>query len=286
MDKLRMQFPIPPLAPTFIRKFTFYLIRHGWSQVDHPNTRIILFHGPLDDENQPLQLILPATTTFQDTQLRVAEALDLLSVVQQESPATIFDQITAIDIERPAKVFEVFGFLRWLTPIFRIDLSNAAFASSDEPASIASPTLIVDGVMDAEFSDLQIEIYSSSNGYEIVIKTSNADYNGRIAAFGSDKYNITLLGVISGEHEVHDGFVSNLFPRNNYSPSIITPLALLDRKALSELFESGQLSEHAIEDSLNSTATSSGIKAWKRIAESNVTAETLRKKIVSILEKL
>jgi hypothetical protein len=279
---LRTPFPVPNLAPTFLRKFTTYLMDHGWSQIGHPNTRIIFFHGPLDDENRPLQLFLPATTTFRDTQIRVAEALDLLAVVQQESAASIFSQIMAIDIEGLPEVTKDFGFLRWLFPIFHIDRVNAAFASSDEQG----PKLIVEGVIDKELSDLLFKVFSSSDGYEIVIQTPHADYNGRIIAFGSDMDSITLLSVISGGHEIYDGFVSNLFARKNYSPSINIPFALLDDKALSSLFETGQLSEQAIEDSVNSTATSSGIKAWKRIAENEVTAESLRKKIESVLQKL
>jgi hypothetical protein len=283
---LRTPFHVPNLPPAFIRKFTAYLIRHGWTQVAHPNTSVILFHGPEDDENRPLRLFLPATTTFRDAQIRVAEALDLLAVIQQEAPASIFNQIMAINIEGLPEVTKDFGFLGWLFPIFHIDRTNAAFASSDEQDHMSTPKLIVEGRMDKRLSDFAFKVFSSTDGYEIVIQTPNADYDGRIVAFGSDMDSITLLGVISGGHEVYDGFVSNLFPRTNYSPSINIPFALVDEKALSSLFETGRLSEQAIEDSVNSTATSSGIKAWKRIAENEVTAESLRKKVESVLQKL
>jgi hypothetical protein len=179
-----------------------------------------------------------------------------------------------------------FGFLRWLSPIFRINVANAAFASSDEPDSIGSRKLIAEGLLGEEFSDSPFEVFSLSDGYEIVIRTSNADYHRRIVAFGSDKTTISLLGVISDRHEVYDEFVSNLLSRSNYAKSMIAPLALLDEKALSNLFEEGRVTERAIADSVNSAATSSGKKAWKRIAESEDISESLRMKIKAILEKI
>jgi hypothetical protein len=282
---LRTPFPDPNLEPTLIRKFTTYLIRKGWTQVDHPNTRIILFYGPLDDQGEPLQLILPASTTFLDTRLRIAEALDLLSIVQQESHAAIFDQIMATEIEKPPKPVRDFGFLKWLTPIFHIDHGNAAFASSGDHDSIATRNLIAEGLVDEEFSDLSFKFFSSNDGYEIVIRTSNAAYNGRIVAFGAGKDTVSLLGVISGGHEVYDDFVSNLFFKGSYSKSTLAPLALLDEKTLSDFFEGGQVSQPALSNSVNSAATSSGKKAWERIAQSEHTAQPVRKTIEAILKK-
>jgi hypothetical protein len=282
---LRTQFPDTDLEPTLIRKFLTYLLRKGWTQVDHPNTRIILFYGPLDDEGEPLQLILPANTTFLDTRLRIAEALDLLSIVQQESQAAIFDQITATEIEEPFQAVRDFGFLRWLAPIFHKDFGNAAFASSGEHDSIATRKLIADGLLDEKFPNISFKFFSSNNGYEIVIQTSDAAYDGRIVAFGAGKDSISLLGVISGGHEVYDDFVSNLFFKGNYSKSTLAPLALLDEKTLSYFFQEGQVSQPALSNSVNSAATSSGKKAWERIALSEHTAQLVRETIEAILKK-
>jgi hypothetical protein len=279
---LRTPFPDKNLEPTLIRKFSAYLIHKGWTQVDHPNTRIILFYGLLDDEGEPLQLILPANTTFLDTRLRIAEALDLLSIVQQESHAAIFDQIMATELEKRP---EAVRFLKWLAPIFHKDFGNAAFASSGEHDSIATRKLIADGLLDKEFPNISFKLFSSNDGYEIVIQTSNAAYNGRIVAFGAGKDSISLLGVISGGHEVYDDFVSNLFFKGNYSRPTLTPLALLDETTLSYFFQEGQVSQPALSNSVNSAATESGKKAWERIAQSEHTAQPLRETIEAILKK-
>lgn len=64
-----------------IFRFVALLKENGWRIISHPNEKIIVFEGIKDDEGQPLNLILPRTLAFQDSELRLQEAIALCSAV-------------------------------------------------------------------------------------------------------------------------------------------------------------------------------------------------------------
>jgi len=70
-----------------------YLEQTGWTRVDHPNDRIILLEGPLDDAGNPLQLILPRDRSLDDAKARLAETIDLLAVLRHVSPEAVVQRI-------------------------------------------------------------------------------------------------------------------------------------------------------------------------------------------------
>ncbi|NEQ97954.1 MAG: hypothetical protein F6K30_14745 [Cyanothece sp. SIO2G6] len=70
-----------------------YVLAHDWQPKSHPNENIRVFVGPLDDEGNPIPLILPTDDSFSDKDLRLTEAVYLLADIEARSP---FDIIAAI----------------------------------------------------------------------------------------------------------------------------------------------------------------------------------------------
>ncbi|MEW6732470.1 MAG: hypothetical protein AB1489_14165 [Acidobacteriota bacterium] len=70
-----------------------YLEKHGWKQSEHPNDRIILFKGPLDNDGEPIDLVIPKNKSFGDSYRRLAEALDVLSIIEKRPANEILNEI-------------------------------------------------------------------------------------------------------------------------------------------------------------------------------------------------
>lgn len=84
-----------------IDRIVSYLEHFGWTRVNHPNHKVLLYEGPKDDEGEPLQIVVPRNHNFEDAEVLVAEAIDLLSIVQQESYAAIIREINEKDMKGP-----------------------------------------------------------------------------------------------------------------------------------------------------------------------------------------
>lgn len=70
-----------------------YVTKHGWKRIQHPNDSLIVFEGPEDDEGNPIQLILPTQRDFQDSYLRLTEAINLISVIEERSAHDVIRSI-------------------------------------------------------------------------------------------------------------------------------------------------------------------------------------------------
>jgi hypothetical protein len=55
-----------------------YLLLHKWQQVEHPNKRMQVFDGKLDDEGKPIRVVLLVTEDFRDTTLRIYQAVQTI----------------------------------------------------------------------------------------------------------------------------------------------------------------------------------------------------------------
>jgi hypothetical protein len=72
-----------------------YLLTHGWYQVEHPNKKLKVFDGVLDDEGQPFRLVLPMNERTRDTTLRIYQAVQTIAGVEDRSIAAV-----AADIQK------------------------------------------------------------------------------------------------------------------------------------------------------------------------------------------
>ena len=62
-----------------------YIISHGWKQVDHPNKNLQVFAGVLDNDGQPIRLVLPRSNDLKDTPLRIYQAVQTIADTEERS---------------------------------------------------------------------------------------------------------------------------------------------------------------------------------------------------------
>jgi hypothetical protein len=60
-----------------------YIINHGWKQVEHPNKKLQVFAGVVDNDGQPIYLVLPLSNDLKDTPLRIYQAVQTISEVEE-----------------------------------------------------------------------------------------------------------------------------------------------------------------------------------------------------------
>lgn len=70
-----------------------YLQRHGWASTPAPSKDLLVFTGPDDDDNQPIQIVIPNQDVFADTPDRLADAINLLSAIEDKSPSDVAESI-------------------------------------------------------------------------------------------------------------------------------------------------------------------------------------------------
>jgi hypothetical protein len=59
-----------------------YIINHGWKQVEHPNKKLQVFAGVVDNDGQPIYLVLPLSNDLKDTPLRIYQAVQTIAEVE------------------------------------------------------------------------------------------------------------------------------------------------------------------------------------------------------------
>ncbi|QDS35517.1 hypothetical protein [Brevibacillus brevis] len=59
-----------------------YLKDVGWTLAEHPNDKLILFRGPLNDSGKPLEIAIPKNVHYQDYNSRVNDALRIISILK------------------------------------------------------------------------------------------------------------------------------------------------------------------------------------------------------------
>lgn len=52
-----------------------YILQHGWKQVEHPNKKLHVFAGFVDNDGRDIRLVLPLSNDLKDTPLRIYQAL-------------------------------------------------------------------------------------------------------------------------------------------------------------------------------------------------------------------
>jgi hypothetical protein len=60
-----------------------YIISHGWKQVEHPNKKLQVFTGVVDNDGQPIRLVLPVSNDLKDTPLRIYQAVQTIADIEE-----------------------------------------------------------------------------------------------------------------------------------------------------------------------------------------------------------
>jgi hypothetical protein len=80
-----------------IDNFRIYLEQHGWILVYHPNKRLLVFEGPLDDNGEPIILAIPNQLKYRDAYDRFADAINILADLEQTSLEDVIQKISSLD---------------------------------------------------------------------------------------------------------------------------------------------------------------------------------------------
>jgi hypothetical protein len=80
-----------------VDNFRIYLEQHGWILVNHSNTRLFVFEGPLDDNGEPITLAIPNQLKYRDAYDRLTDAVNILADIEQTSPEDVIQKIRFID---------------------------------------------------------------------------------------------------------------------------------------------------------------------------------------------
>lgn len=70
-----------------------YLKDIGWSIAEHPNDKLIVFRGPLNDFGKPLEIAIPKNDEYQDYNSRVQDALRIIGILNGKGIQEIVNEI-------------------------------------------------------------------------------------------------------------------------------------------------------------------------------------------------
>lgn len=68
----------------------------AWNRILYPNSRLIAFEGPKDDNGERIILVLPAHNEFLDVKERLADAINLLAAIERIPPDNVIQKIRSV----------------------------------------------------------------------------------------------------------------------------------------------------------------------------------------------
>jgi hypothetical protein len=83
----------PRIAQVRVDGVRAYLTERGWIRQPYPRPEVLVFAGPLDDNGEPMILLLPAVETLADYRMRLEELIEALSAVEDRHPVDILTAI-------------------------------------------------------------------------------------------------------------------------------------------------------------------------------------------------
>jgi len=75
----------PDILPLKVADVASYLHHHNWTEVSHPNSRLLIFQTGSDDQGNPIQLVLPSQDTYEDAPYLITKSINLLASLQSQS---------------------------------------------------------------------------------------------------------------------------------------------------------------------------------------------------------
>jgi hypothetical protein len=80
-----------------IPELALFLHKSGWKRVPHPNERLLVFEGPVDDFRKPLKIVLPASDDYVDSTRMIDQALSLVADLKETSTVEVIRSIRSLD---------------------------------------------------------------------------------------------------------------------------------------------------------------------------------------------
>lgn len=92
---LRIQYTDPEISSLGIADITPYLKDTGWQLIKREP--FFVFEGSKDDDNNPIQIVLPRGHDLDDIHRRIAETISLLSAIENRSPYEVIRSIKGLN---------------------------------------------------------------------------------------------------------------------------------------------------------------------------------------------
>ena len=73
-----------------------YILSHGWRQVEHPNHKLQVFAGLLDDDGRAIRLVLPIANDLKDAPLRIYQAIQTIADIEDRSLSAVVADIEKV----------------------------------------------------------------------------------------------------------------------------------------------------------------------------------------------
>jgi hypothetical protein len=62
-----------------------YILSHGWQQVEHPNHKLQVFAGSVDNDGRAIRLVLTLSNDLKDTPLQIYQAVQTIADIEDRS---------------------------------------------------------------------------------------------------------------------------------------------------------------------------------------------------------
>jgi hypothetical protein len=73
-----------------------YILSHGWRQVDHPNKKLQVFAGVVDNDGREIRLGLPLSNDLKDAPLRIYQAVQTIADIEDRSLNSVVADIEKV----------------------------------------------------------------------------------------------------------------------------------------------------------------------------------------------
>jgi hypothetical protein len=79
-----------------------YMEQHGWTLQPFPGPELLVFGGQVDDDGEPIELVVPPDDTYIDYPLRVEQLISALSVLEDRYAVEVLNDILQAGSSTPA----------------------------------------------------------------------------------------------------------------------------------------------------------------------------------------
>lgn len=83
----------PRVAQVTVDAVRSYLSQHGWTLQPFPGSELLVFGGPVDEEGEPIELVLPSSERMRDYRMRVEDLIGSLGALEDRYAGDVLNDI-------------------------------------------------------------------------------------------------------------------------------------------------------------------------------------------------
>jgi hypothetical protein len=92
----------PRVAQVRVDAVRSYMLQHGWTLQPFPGPELLVFGGQMDDDGEPIELVLPSKETMLDYRMRVEDLIGALGVLEDRYAGDVLNDILQAGASAPA----------------------------------------------------------------------------------------------------------------------------------------------------------------------------------------